>query len=616
MFSRASSRRRRSFATVGERGFSTKGMPITFEDLSYSVPSNLERGVEVQLLQHISGFFKPAEMAALMGPSGSGKTTLLDVLAGRKTQGTITGKIKFSNHEPTEMFLRRYTGYVEQFDTLLSTLTVKEMMMYTAELKRPEWEPLESKRLEVERLVSKLALEVCQNTQIGDQLSRGISGGQAKRVNIGIALITDPRVLFLDEPTSGLDSYTSNEVMTVVKSLVEDGTTICATIHSPSPLAYELFDRIILLLRGQLVFFGKRTEAVPYFESLAIANASNIANEAEWLTDVIVTADREKRQSEFAEQFSNSHLKQSLVTELDKLTNETVEVSPEILRELKVKRATVTPFWTAIRVFLKYRSRKNFTDPSFLGPRLGDKTIFSFLIATLFWGIGDDFATDNYYNIAALLFMWCILPGFGAAAYVPSIVQERVLFYRERNDGLYRVITYLVAKMLDELIVAFIASLIFGSVVYLCTDLQCNFITFWMVYFGTLSNGIALAYLIGALSPNMDVANAAVPAYVVTLVFFTGLLIRFDDMPDYWFWYSRIDFLRYSWAALMVSQFEANDGSSRTILFLDNATQIGVLEYYDLGEKEEFYLGWIFLFFGALFFCAFLAMSFVKFQRR
>lgn len=136
-------------------------------------------------------------------------------------------------------------------------------------MQRPVWESLSSKEIEVDRLIEKLALESCKDTLIGDGFeqkhlrrssrfrrqtpwSTGLP--QAKRVNIGIALITDPRVLFLDEPTSGLDSYTSNEVMTVVKSLVDDGTTICATIHSPTPLAFSLFDRVILLLRGNLVF--------------------------------------------------------------------------------------------------------------------------------------------------------------------------------------------------------------------------------------------------------------------------------------------------------------------------------------------------------------------------
>lgn len=107
------------------------------------------------------------------------------------------------------MFLRRYTGYVEQFDTLLPTLTPYEMLLYTAELKRDRKEPIDHKKQIVEDVIQALALETCRNTPIGSALTRGISGGQAKRVNIGIALVSNPRVLFLDEPTSGLDSFTS-----------------------------------------------------------------------------------------------------------------------------------------------------------------------------------------------------------------------------------------------------------------------------------------------------------------------------------------------------------------------------------------------------------------------
>ena len=133
-----------------------------------------------------------------MGPSGSGKTTLLDVLAGRKTAGKTTGTLLFGGTQPSRAFLRRYTGYVEQFDTLLPVLTVEEMLLYTAELKRPMSEPLESKKAAVEELLDALALTPCRDVKIGDPLTKGISGGQAKRTNIGIALISNPRVLFLD----------------------------------------------------------------------------------------------------------------------------------------------------------------------------------------------------------------------------------------------------------------------------------------------------------------------------------------------------------------------------------------------------------------------------------
>ncbi|GFH30999.1 ABC transporter domain-containing protein, partial [Haematococcus lacustris] len=212
--------------TVGASG----GLRIIFQQLNYHVPSIANKKERAYLLKDVTGFINPHELTALMGPSGSGKTTLLDVLAGRKSAGITEGSIVFGGQKASLQFLRRYTGYVEQFDTLIGSLTVNEMLMYTAEMKRNRLEPLSSKQAAVDRLLGKLALEGCRDVLIGSQMTKGISGGQAKRTNIGIALITNPRVLFLDEPTSGLDSYTSNEVMTVVKHLVADGTTICATI--------------------------------------------------------------------------------------------------------------------------------------------------------------------------------------------------------------------------------------------------------------------------------------------------------------------------------------------------------------------------------------------------
>ena len=107
-----------------------------------------------------------------MGPSGSGKTTLLDVLAGRKTQGEVAGDILFSAQKPSINFLRRFTGYVEQFDTLLDILTVREMLLYTAEMKRPVSEPMSKKEAIVDKYINVLGLEVCKDTKIGSSLSR------------------------------------------------------------------------------------------------------------------------------------------------------------------------------------------------------------------------------------------------------------------------------------------------------------------------------------------------------------------------------------------------------------------------------------------------------------
>ncbi|GMH35776.1 hypothetical protein BSKO_03644 [Bryopsis sp. KO-2023] len=598
-----------------ERSSSGNGMKITFKELEYLVPSNVEKGKKAALLKNVSGHFLPGQMAALMGPSGSGKTTLLDILAGRKTAGEINGTIRFAAHPPSQMFLRRYTGYVEQFDTLLDILTVYEMLMYTAELKRPVSEPIATKREEVNKLLDKLALDTARNTKIGNSLNRGISGGQAKRVNVAIALITQPRVLFLDEPTSGLDSYTANEVMTYVKKFTEDGVTICATIHSPSPYAFALFDRVMMLVRGQVVFFGDRARAQPYFEALAPDARLATENEAEWLTDVIVQADREKKGGELAKSYESSELKKENDADLEGFLKEKDEVSGDTLKELAIKRATVTPFYSALKTLIKYRTTRNYRNPEFLGPRIGDKVIFSLLIGTLYWGVGDDATESNIMNVAAVLFMWTTLPAFGAASYVPAIVLERALFIREKNDGLYRVITYLCAKMVDELVVAGFASAIFGIIVFMMVGLQGSFLTFWLAYFLTLTNGIVLAYCVAAFSPNMDVANAALPTYVVTLLFFAGFLFRFHDIPKYWFWYSKINLLRYAWGALMKNQFDSKDFENLTINGDDG--RVDVLTFYSLNEvTEASYLGILLVFAAAFFFLAFLGMTFVKHSAR
>ena len=188
---------RGSFADL--KVLNTKGIRVSVRNLTYTVQSFRDKKETAVLLNDVSGMFNPGEMTALLGPSGSGKTTFLDLVSGRKTVGEIDGAIHFGGKAPTTRFLRRHTGYVEQFDTLISALTVHEMLMYTAELKRPLEESAESKEAACEKLLHDLGLAGARDVLVGSEMVKGISGGQAKRLNIAVALITDPSVLFLDE---------------------------------------------------------------------------------------------------------------------------------------------------------------------------------------------------------------------------------------------------------------------------------------------------------------------------------------------------------------------------------------------------------------------------------
>ncbi|KAJ9516890.1 hypothetical protein QJQ45_027319 [Haematococcus lacustris] len=570
------------------KALGSKSVCITLQDVSYYVKDSRKgenKGKPLYLLKGVSTLFEPGRMSALMGPSGSGKTTLLDVLAGRKTVGTAEGTILFGGIAPTLKYLRRFTGYVEQFDTLLGILTVHEMLMYTAELKRPMHESLSRKQEEVEALMERLNLNVCRNVKIGSALVRGISGGQAKRVNIGIALITDPRILFLDEPTTGLDSFTSNEVMTLVKGLVrESGITCVSTIHSPTAYTFSLFDEVTMLVGGRLVWNGLGREAVPFFQASGLSGKEHKEgdNSAEFLVDIITEADRFGRGGALADAYEASQQAMYVKQRLNDQLSNIEDVPESVLQELKaslccfasphpgVTSSTVTPMWWGIRTLVKYRTSRNYRDPAFLAPRILDKMIIGLLVMTLYLNVGREYSVDNIINIAAILFMWNATTGFVAASYIPSLVLERSLFIRERADDL-------TSKMLDELMINFVASCFISAFVFYGIKLQ--------------------AYFVAAFAPNMDAANAILPIYAVTLLFFAGFLIRLDDLPPWWKWYSYINFARYAWGATMINQFEHND-----VMYIGGMT---VLEYFGFdGVRSKWTnVGFVALFF-IFFFCS------------
>ena len=602
----------------------TQGIRITVENLSYRVPSFKDKKTDAELLSNVSGVFNPGEMVALLGPSGSGKTTFLDVLAGRKAVGTTSGVTKFGGLAPTSQFLRRYTGYVEQFDTLIAALTAREMLLYTAELKRPMHESLQSKESAVDQLLADLGLWEARDVLVGSPMVKGLSGGQSKRLNIAIALITDPSVLFLDEPTSGLDSFTANEVMSVVKKLCTSDTTIVATIHSPTAYAFSLFDAASILCSGKQVYFGPSDATLLSYAQTALQTAlpggvelpAKTAghSDIEWLIDVFTSGDRRGDAPAFAAAFAKSDLKTALASTLERHAaagaNANANASPSAAQsKLATASSTTVPGWFAFWVMAKYRTRKNYADGEYLGPRLGDKVFIAFLIFTLYFGIGDDHDPANVVNISSMLFMWCTLPAFGAASYVPQIVMERSLYMRERADGLYRPMTYVVAKMFDELLLLFFVTLVIAAVVFYAVSLSGSFALFWLVYYVTLANGVVLAYLISALSPNMEAANAILPTYVVTLLFFAGFLIRPADTPDYWKWYAYVDLMKFSWGALMINQWKENDPE-----FVGG---VSLLTEYDLkGVSEWAYVGYLCIFFLAFFFAAFLALKHVNHSKR
>lgn len=157
-----------------------------------------------------------------------------------------------------------YSAYVQQDDILFQTMTVRECLTFAARLKLEASE--EEKMSRVNHMIKTLKLTKCQNTRIGGPLVKGVSGGERKRTSIGVELITDPNLVFLDEPTTGLDSFTATSVMESLGDLArKEGRTVISTIHQPNTDIFDMFDRLVLLARGKIIYFSFASKAVDFF---------------------------------------------------------------------------------------------------------------------------------------------------------------------------------------------------------------------------------------------------------------------------------------------------------------------------------------------------------------
>lgn len=240
---------------------------ITWDKLT--VVAKDSKGNAKELLKQVSGFLEPKRMLAIMGPSGCGKTTLLDTLAGRLASNLkVSGDVLLNGHKSNLSYGR--SAYVTQDDMLVGTLSVRESLTYVAMLRLPKTMTTEKKRERTEEIISDLGLVDCADTLIGNWFLKGISGGQKRRVSIGAELITHPTLLFLDEPTSGLDAAAAFFVMATIRSLAEMGRTVVTVIHQPSSEVFDLFDKLCLLARGQVVYFGMATQALDMFETAGL----------------------------------------------------------------------------------------------------------------------------------------------------------------------------------------------------------------------------------------------------------------------------------------------------------------------------------------------------------
>eukprot|EP01035_Chromulina_nebulosa_P016809 gene16809-22292_t len=230
------------------------GMQLQWNNIIYKV--NVKNEDSKAILQGVSGTAYPGELLAILGTSGAGKTTLLDVLSSRLVSKGLSGLITSNGNPIDKKSFRRESGYVKQSDALFPFLTVKETVRFASYLRIPNKTRAEKNEI-ADNTIKLLHLDDCEDTIVGDEQNKGISGGQKRRVSIAVDIIHQPKAIFLDEPTSGLDSSTAYSVVNSLHQIAQvKFSTIIMTIHQPSARIFQLLDKVMFLSNGRVTYDG------------------------------------------------------------------------------------------------------------------------------------------------------------------------------------------------------------------------------------------------------------------------------------------------------------------------------------------------------------------------
>mmetsp|Transcript_7924 Transcript_7924/g.14521 ORF Transcript_7924/g.14521 Transcript_7924/m.14521 type:complete len:1594 (+) Transcript_7924:169-4950(+) len=516
--------------------------------------------MQLDILQSIDGYAKPREMTALMGSSGAGKTTLMDVLAGRKTTGTITGEIYVNGSPQNLETFPKICGYVEQFGVHLENATVRESLEFSAVLRLGADES--STRSMIQEVLELLELNDIENHLVGDAAT-GLSFEEVKRLTIGVELVSDPSIVFADEPTSGLEARSAMVVMKCLRNIAKTGRTVVATVHQPSTAVFNMFDNLLLLKRGgEVVFFDQLGEnscnLKNYFEQYPGVDPcpSNI-NPATWmLTDVIGAGVSEKHSEvDFASEYRQSASYEHLLSELDEMMPLKWEAS-EVTGEVG---GYPTSFGTQFAVLLKRNFLIYWRQPSYSLVRFVMMLTIALVVGLVFVGRDVQNASTIQSRVAVINIVVTIIGNYNIFVIVPFLFSQKALFYRERSSQMYSTWAYTLAGNIIEdpyiFIEVALAVLGFYFLAGLILDPVWIFFYYFLITWLYAMLMTFMGMLFAAVSPTAGAAQLLVTLASQLFGLFSGIGVLPSVIPDWLIWLYYISPQRWTMEALLTSQF-------------------------------------------------------------
>ncbi|KAI1611046.1 ABC multidrug transporter [Exophiala viscosa] len=510
------------------------------------------KGEPRRLLDGISGWVKPGTLTALMGTSGAGKTTLLDALAQRVSIGVLTGDM-LVNGKPLDASFQRKTGYVQQQDLHLETTTVREALRFSANLRQPKSVSKQEKDAFVEDVIKMLNMEDFSEAVVGNP-GEGLNVEQRKLLTIGVELAAKPALLiFLDEPTSGLDSQSSWSIVAFLRKLADSGQAVLCTIHQPSAILFQEFDRLLFLMKGgKTIYFGdigpnSRT-MLDYFEGNGAPQCEDDANPAEYMLDICGN----KATRDWSEVWKATPEAREVQAELDRI-HEAKRSEPLVEQGAPTQFAmplTSQVYYVTVRVFQQYWRTPSYISGKFL---LG-------IMSALF--IGFSFYKQNstmagLQNTIFGIFMLVTIFSTFVQQIMPRFVIQRSLYeVRERPSKAYSWIAFLVANIVVEMPYQIVLAVLMWISWYFALfgkdqsgearGLILLFVVQFMLFTSTF------AHMIIAALPDAETAGNIATLLFSMMLTFDGVLQAPSALPGFWIFMYRASPMTYmvsGWAS-------------------------------------------------------------------
>ncbi|CAI0389791.1 unnamed protein product [Linum tenue] len=589
-----------SYVHVGSRALPT--IPNFIFNMSEALLRTLRmyRGnrTKLTILDDLSGIIRPSRLTLLLGPPSSGKTTLLLALAGRLGNDLqVSGKITYNGHGLTEFVAPRTSAYVSQHDRHIPEMTVRETLELAGrcqgvgskfdmlmELARREKmsgikpdEDLDifmkslalggqETSLVVEYIMKILGLDVCADTLVGDEMLKGISGGQKKRLTTGELLVGPARVLFMDEISNGLDSSTTYQIIKYLRHSTRavDGTTMISLLQ-PAPETFELFDDVILLSEGQIVYQGPRETVLEFFSSLGFSCPER-KNVADFLQEVTSKKDQQQYWSnsyrpyryipprKFVEAFrsfrTGKHMHEELEVPFDKRYNHPAALSTSRYGVSKSELFKTCYNWQRLLI-----QRNSFIYVF--------KFVQLFIVALITMSVffrttmHHDSIYDGGLYVGAQYFSMVIIL-FNGFTEVSMLVAKLPVLYKHRDLHFYPSWAYTIPSWILSIPTSLMESGLWVAVTYYVIGYDPNIIRFllqFLLYFFLHQTSIALFRVMGSLGRNMIVANTFGSFAMLVVMALGGYIVSRDRIPSWWIWGFWVSPLMYAQNAASVNEF-------------------------------------------------------------